>query len=66
MIYLNLIDEDDIIYEEDSKEGISVSKTNTASISDIQILKQHSNYSKETGQDFKKLVKMIRNNSFSS
>lgn len=48
-IYLNLIDEDDIIVEEDSKEAISASKTNTASISEIQILKHHSNYSNNTG-----------------
>ena len=65
-IYRNLIDEDDIIIEEESKEAISASKTNTASISEIQILKHHSNYSNNTGQEFKKLVTLIRNNSFSS
>jgi len=61
-----LIDEDDIIIEEESRDGISASKTNTASISDIQILKHHSNYSNNTGQEIQKLVKLIRNNSFSS
>lgn len=65
-IYRNLIDEDDIIIEEGSRDGISASKTNTASISDIQILKHHSNYSNNTGHEIKKLVKLIRNNSFSS
>lgn len=48
-IYQNLIDEEDIIIEEESRDGISASKTNTASISDIQILKHHSNYSNNTG-----------------
>ena len=66
-IYQNLIDEDDIILEEESKDGISHGAshiTHTGSLSEIQFLQHNSNLSNITGHhELRKLVKLIKNNS---
>jgi hypothetical protein len=46
-IYRNLIDEEDIIVEEESRDAVS----HTASISEIQLLQHNSNYSNNTGYE---------------
>ena len=54
---MNLIDEEDIIIEEDSKEAISKSNT----LSEIQLKKQQeSNTLSGTGSDIQRLVKLIK------
>ena len=63
-IYKNLIDEDDIIMEEESKEAVSsMQHTHTASISEIQLRQHNSGYSNNTGYEISKLVKLIKQNS---
>lgn len=57
-IYQNLIDEEDVIVEEESREGIS---QNT--ISEIQFKGHGSNQSNNTGNDIQKLVRLIKNSS---
>ena len=67
-IYQNLIDEDDIIVEEESREGISQNthQNQTARLSEIQLLNHNSNFSNNTGSELQKLVKIIKNNSYGS
>ena len=68
-IYQNLIDEDDIIIEEESREGVSSNtqqQAKTARLSEIQLLQHNSNYSNNTGSELQKLVKLIKNNSYAS
>jgi hypothetical protein len=63
-IYQNLIDEDDIIMEEESKEAVSsLQHTHTASISEIQLRQHNSGYSNTTGYEISKLVKLIKQSS---
>ena len=61
-IYMNLINEEDIIIEEESREGVS----HTASISEIQLLKNQSTQSNNTGYEIQKMFRLLKNNSCSS